>query len=287
MRLFSAAGISAQRAGIPVSRDYFFSYKRKFKKVPVCRDKIASTARAPNLFTSHSSHSHVFSTKMAEAQPQKEKRRPFRWNSRLMSELVDLLLDYKTTCEYRNVDFEADRTVQYQHLRKKMAQKYNLDENFFGPEEEAISPLPIKEMTEEQKTDFEKNQKIERQQIKQGDNRIQEKVKDMRQAFSKAICAGTRSDSGKLVYDHYDTLKLIWGGAPSSRPLTCGIDSYQVNSMAMTDDEFQHEQSSTSRQPGESERKDADNKLLMMEPKAVALMKVYVICQRQCQLFPN
>ena len=93
----------------------------------------------------------MFSTK-AEAQSQKEKRRALRWTSKLTSELVDLLLDYKTTCDYRHVDFEADRTVQYQHLYRKMPQKYNLDVNWFGPEEDAISPLPIKEMTEKQKT---------------------------------------------------------------------------------------------------------------------------------------
>ena len=59
-------------------------------------------------------------------------------------------LDYKTPCEYRNADFEVHRTVQYQHLHKNMAQKYNHNENFFGPEEEAISPLPRKEMTGKQ-----------------------------------------------------------------------------------------------------------------------------------------
>ena len=34
----------------------------------------------------------------------------------------------------------------------------------------------------------------------------------MRQSFSKAVIAGTRSGSGRLVCHHFDELKEIWGG---------------------------------------------------------------------------
>ena len=65
----------------------------------------------------------------------------------------------------------------------------------------------------------------------------------MHQAFSKAMCAGTRNGSGTFVYELYDTLKLLWGGAPSSRSLSCGIDTFELNSVVMTDDECQLEDS--------------------------------------------
>ncbi len=45
------------------------------------------------------------------------------------------------------------------------------------------------------------------------------------QGFSKAIIAGKRSGSGKLVYDHYDILKEIWGGSPNTEPISTGVDS--------------------------------------------------------------
>ena len=71
--------------------------------------------------------------------------------------------------------------------------------------------------------------KKEQKEIAQGYNRILEKVKILRQGFSKAVIAGTRSGSGKLVYDHYDSLRDIWGGSPNTTPLSVGIDSSSIN----------------------------------------------------------
>lgn len=71
--------------------------------------------------------------------------------------------------------------------------------------------------------------KNEQKLISQGYNRVLEKVKILRQGFSKAVIAGTRSGSGKLVYDHYDNLRNIWGGSPNTMPLPTGIDSSSVN----------------------------------------------------------
>ena len=44
------------------------------------------------------------------------------------------------------------------------------------------------------------------------------------------MIAGKRSGSGKLVFDHYDTLKEIWGGSPSTEPLPVGLDSSSIES---------------------------------------------------------
>lgn len=32
-----------------------------------------------------------------------------------------------------------------------------------------------------------------------------------------------------MVYDHYDELKVIWGGSPNTEPLPSGVDSDEVN----------------------------------------------------------
>ena len=50
----------------------------------------------------------------------------------------------------------------------------------------------------------------------------------MRQSFSKAVISGTRSGSGKVVYEHYDSMKLIWGGSANTQPLQTGVDSSMV-----------------------------------------------------------
>ena len=47
--------------------------------------------------------------------------------------------------------------------------------------------------------------------IKKGYSRVMEKIKELRQRFSNAVTAGSRSGSGKLVMEFYDTMVQIWG----------------------------------------------------------------------------
>ena len=67
--------------------------------------------------------------------------------------------------------------------------------------------------------------------VTRGYQRVREKIKDLRQGFSKAILSGTRSGSGELVYDNYDRLKQLWGGCPNTQPLSSEIDSNDVNTV--------------------------------------------------------
>ena len=48
--------------------------------------------------------------------------------------------------------------------------------------------------------------------------------------------AGTRTGSGKIVFEHYDKLVQIWGGSASTEPLSFGVDA----------DSFSEEQESSS-----------------------------------------
>ena len=50
-------------------------------------------------------------------------------------------------------------------------------------------------------------------------------MKDIRQNFAKAVTSGTRSVSGKIVFEFYDELVRIWGGYPSTEPLAFGTDA--------------------------------------------------------------
>ena len=47
--------------------------------------------------------------------------------------------------------------------------------------------------------------------IQRGHQRVQEKVKEIRRNFAKAVTAGTRSGSGRIVYEFYDDLVSVWG----------------------------------------------------------------------------
>ena len=105
-----------------------------------------------------------------------------------------------------------------------MAGKY-ASENYFGPVEETVAEKPVKEMSKEEYKAYKAVHDKEAEMIRKGYNRIKEKVKNIRQDYSKAFVSGTRSGSGKIVIEHYDDLATIWGGSPSTEPLAFGVDS--------------------------------------------------------------
>ena len=178
--------------------------------------------------------------RLQESVSKTKEKRPFRWSSEVMKELIEILLDYKNKCAYKNTDFDANKVTQYQHIRKEMGK---IHPEFFGLPEETAPLKPVSEMTVDEKTAYEKQSKEERKLIRTGYTRIQQKVKETRQSFSKAVVTGSRSGSGKLVYEHYETLKLIWGGSPNIEPLSCGIDSTEIQDTAAGPSSLQESES--------------------------------------------
>ena len=97
----------------------------------------------------------------------------------------------------------------------------------FGPQE--VEKVPTSEMCKEEKDAHMKKIKLQRDHIKKGYGRIQEKIKEIRQNFSSAVVNGRRSGSGKIVFQHYDRLVKIYGGTASSEPLPAGVDTDTFN----------------------------------------------------------
>ena len=71
--------------------------------------------------------------------------------------------------------------------------------------------------------------KIDKELIKKGYTRFQEKLKEIRQNFAIAVTSGSRSGSGKIVLEYFDQLKQIWGGSPSTEPLSSGVGTDDFN----------------------------------------------------------
>ena len=69
----------------------------------------------------------------------------------------------------------------------------------------------------------------EKEQIKKGYSRVQERVKNLRQKFSEAVTAGRTSGSGQITIDYYDELVKIWGGSLASEPLSYVSNATCVN----------------------------------------------------------
>jgi hypothetical protein len=155
----------------------------------------------------------------------KKQKKDFRYSDEMISNLITCLLEYKVACEYKNIDFDADKPCQYNNMREEMAKIYQDDEELFGPYSLIVIP---ENSSKEEKMAYNDKKKL----VTRGYQRVREKIKDLRQGFSKAILSGTyRSGSGEHVYDNYDRLKQLWCGCPNTQPLSSGIDSNDVNTV--------------------------------------------------------
>ena len=158
---------------------------------------------------------------------EKEPRR-FKWDIDMVGYMLQALSDYKSQMEYRNSDFNADKAKQYEAVRTSMAEKYqDVEVSFFGP----TDVNPVDESNREESL---KRIEVQKKQIRKGYSRVMEKIKELRQGFSNAVTAGTRSGSGKLVMEFYDTMVEIWGGSPATEPLPFCVQSSQQTSDGVT-----------------------------------------------------
>ena len=154
-------------------------------------------------------------------------RKSFRWSDEMIENLVKSLVDYKTQMTYRGLDFDGDKPLLYTEVRKRMAAIYEADNiNLFGTvESNSLNPKEVEFLSDEDVKKMKNDIKVHNQAIIRGRNRVQEKIKEIRQNFSKALINGTRSGSGKVVFSHYETLKEIWGSSANVEALSFGIDT--------------------------------------------------------------
>ena len=134
----------------------------------------------------------------AKKNPSATEKKKFKWDTNMVKLMLDTLFEYKSLLEYRNCDFNADKSKQYEALRVSLATEYeDVDVSFFGP---------IKMIDQDDGEDrdaFLKKIDVQKKQIRVGYNRVMERVKELRQGFSNAVTAGSRSGSGKLVLEFY------------------------------------------------------------------------------------
>ncbi len=94
----------------------------------------------------------------------KSKKKQFRWNADMVDVLITCLHNYKSQMEYKNVDFDGDRPMQYTRVREEMARHFrgeeSLGQEMFGPVCVSISDIPIAEMTKEERAQHMKVVKI-------------------------------------------------------------------------------------------------------------------------------
>ena len=159
----------------------------------------------------------------------RSKKHSFKWILEMVENLIESIKSFKASITFKNFDFDADKAAQYLAVRETMAAIYCDNETLFGPTEAPNWPENFGQLSQEDQVTVKKEIKIQKELILKGKSRIQEKTKEIRQSFSKAVVSGSRSESGKLVFEHYEKLVSICGGSPNIEPLSFGIFSGELD----------------------------------------------------------
>ena len=101
------------------------------------------------------------------------------------------------------------------------------------------------------------------------------------------MTSGTRSGSGKIVYEFYDRLIGIWGGSANTAPLSFGVSGGDINiNNKENEDEdsdelsqFEEISDTPVRQKNGKKRKNAVPRLV--DQKNKKFRKKYVICPKR------
>lgn len=174
------------------------------------------------------------STHEAKAPKKQKVNKKFTWSPRMIEDLLAYMKEYKSSCDFKGLDFEADLSSMYTQIRNSMARHYVDD---FGPENVTESEVELKDMDKDTYLTFAKKTNAEKLLIKSGYSRVKEKIKALRQDYRAAVSKGSRSGSSRVVQENYDLLAEIWGGSPATTSLSFGIDGDSILGLHENDNE--------------------------------------------------
>jgi hypothetical protein len=103
------------------------------------------------------------------------KKKQFRWSDEMIENLITSLHKFKSIMEYKNLDFDRDKTVQYTWLQEELAHVHDNDK-LFGPVAPYSPTIRVADMNEKQKLECKARVVKDKEATKKGYSRIKEKV---------------------------------------------------------------------------------------------------------------
>ncbi len=129
-------------------------------------------------------------------------RKIFTWSDEETALLLHVTLAYKTTKISEGKDWETIRS-KYDDILKDFIEQYPKEISEEFPREEPISG----EFTKE---------------------RLNAKLKKIKNSFRKAIDSGKRSGGGRIVCSLYDECHQIWAGSPTADCIAGGLETDSI-----------------------------------------------------------
>ena len=164
--------------------------------------------------------------KATNNQGKNKRPKKFSWTPKIAEDSLKYVQDYKSTCDFKGIDFKADLASMYTEVQTCMARNYAFD---FGPVKVSAPEKEIKDMGKEEYDIYIKQTDAQKASIKKGYSRIKEKVKALQQEYRQAVNKGSRSGSSRIVQDNFTLLEEIWGGSPTTTALSFGIGGDPVD----------------------------------------------------------
>ena len=142
----------------------------------------------------------------------------WKWDDDKVLALLGTLESYKNEMEYKGLDISEKESVNDEEHKRRIDRLKNLKKERY--------------------------------------NRIKHKIKELRSGYKAVIDKGTRSSSGRLVYENFDILKRIWGGSPAVTSLTNGICSQTQNGNGTSDGESERDKHGSKSKTSETREVD-------------------------------
>ncbi len=155
------------------------------------------------------------------------------WNDEKINSLIACLYEYKVSKDFEGKDIEADLVKFYEDICKLMSNMYPQEDT--GLEE--VNELPS-DFDDQEKVRLQKIIAEQKKHLNAGYRRIKSRIKIIRHNFKRAVIAGTRSGSGKMIIQNWDELVMIWGSCPS-------VKRIDGPAMTQTTDEIESDDSTS------------------------------------------
>lgn len=151
----------------------------------------------------------------------KNKADYFSWSDDEVELLLSSTMDYKTSKEMENINWESCQS-KYQVIHDKFVEHYPTPE-----EAKALGKEYPHSRTQMTKVILTSN------------------LKTIRQKYRLAVDDGRRSGQGRVVLLYFELCEQIWGGSPASTTISSGIETTELSEMCTDSEEISPSSCST------------------------------------------
>ena len=107
----------------------------------------ASTARWDRFF--FKAHAHDFKMATTSTTRKSSKKHSFKWTPEMVENLIESIKSFKASMTFKNLDYDADKAVQYSAVCETIAAIYCDDETLLGPTEAPNWPANFGQLSQE------------------------------------------------------------------------------------------------------------------------------------------